>query len=101
MSAAPRFPARPVEHLHAITDKIWNWLDTIPDPEIPVISVIDLGIVRAVNWEAATCVVTITPTYSGCPAMPQIPDQIREGPAAPGIEVEVRKHPPPGLKARL
>jgi len=77
-------------HPHAITDKVWQWLDDIPDPEIPVISVIDLGIIRAVDWAGATCIVTVTPTYSGCPAMPQISEQIRDALAAHGLDVEVR-----------
>ena len=50
------------------TDEIWDWLDAVPDPEIPVISVVDLGIVRDVAWEQDTLEVTVTPTYSGCPA---------------------------------
>ena len=48
--------------------QVWDWLDTVPDPEIPVISVVDLGIVRDVAWERETLTVTVTPTYSGCPA---------------------------------
>ncbi len=44
------------------------WLDQVPDPEIPVLSVIDLGIVRDLNWAGDCLEVTITPTYSGCPA---------------------------------
>lgn len=48
---------------------ILQWLDNVPDPEIPVISLVDLGIVRAIDWEGDICIVTITPTYSGCPAM--------------------------------
>ncbi|MEX0302373.1 MAG: 1,2-phenylacetyl-CoA epoxidase subunit PaaD [Leisingera sp.] len=48
--------------------QIWDWLDAVPDPEIPVISLVDLGIIRDVAWEGATLVVTVTPTYSGCPA---------------------------------
>lgn len=48
--------------------KIWEWLDHVPDPEIPVISVVDLGIVRDVGWKNGTVEVTVTPTYSGCPA---------------------------------
>jgi len=60
----------------ATTNAVWSWLDQIPDPEIPVISVIDLGIVRDVWWEANTCVITITPTYSGCPAVTLIREQI-------------------------
>ena len=48
--------------------QIWDWLDAVPDPEIPVISVVDLGIVRGVSWEGDTLEVAVTPTYSGCPA---------------------------------
>lgn len=49
-------------------DQIWGWLAEVPDPEIPVISLTDLGIIRDVVWEGETLVVTVTPTYSGCPA---------------------------------
>ncbi|MDN5787812.1 1,2-phenylacetyl-CoA epoxidase subunit PaaD [Pseudorhodobacter sp.] len=48
--------------------EIWDWLDQVPDPEIPVISVVDLGIVREVKWAGNTLEVALTPTYSGCPA---------------------------------
>lgn len=49
-------------------EEIWTWLDAVPDPEIPVISVVDLGIVRDVAWDGDTLDVAVTPTYSGCPA---------------------------------
>ncbi len=49
-------------------DQIWAWLDQVPDPEIPVISLVDLGVIRAVEWVNDTLQVTVTPTYSGCPA---------------------------------
>ncbi len=49
-------------------DTIWDWLADVPDPEIPVISVVDLGIVRGVRWDGDTVEVAVTPTYSGCPA---------------------------------
>lgn len=49
-------------------EEIWDWLDAVPDPEIPVISVVDLGIVRGVEWDGDTLEVAVTPTYSGCPA---------------------------------
>lgn len=49
-------------------DTIWGWLADVPDPEIPVISVVDLGIVRNVQWDGDTLEVAVTPTYSGCPA---------------------------------
>lgn len=83
--------AHPDAMMDASTDIIWSWLDAIPDPEIPVISVIDLGIVRGVHWESGTCVVTITPTYSGCPAVTLIREQIVQALGAQGIgQVEVR-----------
>jgi len=50
------------------TDTIWGWLDAVPDPEIPVISVVDLGIIRDVQWDGDTVEIAVTPTYSGCPA---------------------------------
>lgn len=49
-------------------EQIWTSLDKIPDPEIPVISVTDLGIIRDVFWSDDTLVVKVTPTYTGCPA---------------------------------
>ncbi len=49
-------------------EDVWAWLDAVPDPEIPVISLVDLGIIRDVAQDGDTLVVTITPTYSGCPA---------------------------------
>jgi ring-1,2-phenylacetyl-CoA epoxidase subunit PaaD len=49
-------------------EQIWFWLAEVQDPEIPVISVVDLGIVRDVAWKGGTLEVTVTPTYSGCPA---------------------------------
>lgn len=52
--------------------QIMGWLQGVADPEIPVLSIVDLGIVREVSWDDQTCVVTITPTYSGCPAMFEI-----------------------------
>ena len=48
---------------------IWNYLEEVSDPEIPVLTIVDLGVVRAVNLEEDLCTVVITPTYSGCPAM--------------------------------
>lgn len=65
---------------------VWQCLETVSDPEIPVISVIDLGIVRDVRVEADAVVVTITPTYSGCPAMRMIEDNILEALHESGVE---------------
>ena len=64
--------------------KIWAILEEVPDPEVPVISVVDLGIVRGVEVQFASIksdeilvIVSITPTYSGCPAMDMIAMNIR------------------------
>lgn len=49
-------------------DTVRGWLDAVPDPEIPVISVVELGVVRGIAWEGETLCVALSPTYSGCPA---------------------------------
>jgi len=56
---------------------IWSLLETVEDPEVPVLSVIDLGIIREVSLENGQPVIVITPTYSGCPAMDMIRVRIR------------------------
>lgn len=66
-------------------DAIWDALAMVPDPEIPVVSVVELGIVRAVEWTATGLEVRVTPTYSGCPATELIVDSIREALAEAGI----------------
>ncbi|MGE8655458.1 MAG: 1,2-phenylacetyl-CoA epoxidase subunit PaaD [Achromobacter sp.] len=59
-------------------EQVYAWLQEVPDPEIPVLSVVDLGVVRDVAFEGDACVVVITPTYSGCPAMREITEDIRQ-----------------------
>ncbi|MCC7000864.1 MAG: phenylacetate-CoA oxygenase subunit PaaJ [Gemmatimonadaceae bacterium] len=60
-------------------------IGTVPDPEVPVISVVELGIVRDVRVDDTGAVaVTITPTYSGCPAMYEIEKDIRTALEAAG-----------------
>lgn len=66
--------------------QVWAWLGEVADPEIPVISIVDLGIVREVALDDDECVVTITPTYSGCPAMAVIARSVGEALRAHGIE---------------
>ena len=61
----------------AVATGVWAVLETVMDPEIPVVSVVDLGIVRDVRAGAAGFEVVITPTYTGCPATRQIEDDIR------------------------
>ncbi len=60
----------------------------VHDPEIPVITIEDLGILRDVQVDGEHVVVTITPTYSGCPAMQEIEHDVRA--ALDGFDVEVR-----------
>ena len=62
----------------------WDILDRVPDPEIPVISVTELGIVRDVQVGADGVDVVVTPTYSGCPATEVIERSIREALSAAG-----------------
>ncbi|WP_219115435.1 1,2-phenylacetyl-CoA epoxidase subunit PaaD [Janthinobacterium sp. UMAB-56] len=67
--------------------QVWAWLGDVPDPEIPVISVVDLGIVRAVDVVSNDeCIVTITPTYSGCPAMQVIADAVTDALRSRGVQ---------------
>ncbi len=72
--------------LHPSIDEIWHWLSEVPDPEIPVISVTDLGIIRDVGWQDDTLVVTVTPTYSGCPATTVINLDIERALAEKGLD---------------
>ena len=66
-------------------DEILAILDAeVKDPEVPVLSVVELGIVRAVERDAAGVTVSVTPTYSGCPAMRVIEDEIVAALAAHG-----------------
>ncbi|MGR3363398.1 MAG: 1,2-phenylacetyl-CoA epoxidase subunit PaaD, partial [Maritimibacter harenae] len=77
---------------HPSTEQVWDWLDTIPDPEIPAITLTDLGIIRNVGWDGDTCVVTVTPTYSGCPATSLINMEIETALREHGLEkIELKR----------
>jgi ring-1,2-phenylacetyl-CoA epoxidase subunit PaaD len=72
-------------------EELFELLDTVMDPEVPVISVVELGIVRDAQASEDGVVVTITPTYSGCPAMREIESEIRSALESNGLgPVEVR-----------
>lgn len=72
-------------------DRARELLSRIQDPEIPVITIADLGVLRDVQAENNRLVVTITPTYTGCPAMRAIEDEIRSVLHGAGFHnVEVR-----------
>ncbi len=67
-------------------NQIWQWLEDVTDPEIPVLSVVDLGVVRHVDLEHDHPIVQITPTYSGCPAMNEIEQNIKQKLREEGLE---------------
>jgi ring-1,2-phenylacetyl-CoA epoxidase subunit PaaD len=60
-----------------LAQRAWDVLEAVPDPEIPVVSIRELGILREVNEVDGALEIVITPTYSGCPAMGQIEDDVR------------------------
>lgn len=66
--------------------EIWSWLGDVPDPEIPVVSVVDLGIIRKVTVHDSSVVIEVAPTYSGCPATEVIEDSIVRGLQAKGVD---------------
>ena len=82
----------------ASREVLLGWLGQVMDPEVPVVSIVDLGILRDVQWQTepdsespAKLIVTVTPTYSGCPATEVIAQSIRDALIARGIEkIEVR-----------
>ena len=62
--------------IEVTTSSIWELLKTIPDPEIPAVSIVDLGIVRNIEFDNNKLNITITPTYSGCPAFSFMKEEI-------------------------
>lgn len=62
----------------AVLDEVREAVARVVDPEIPVLTIDDLGILRGISLEDDTMVCTITPTYSGCPAMRRIEEDIQE-----------------------
>lgn len=71
------------------TEEVWAWLSHLTDPEIPVVTLKEMGILRAVQVNGPWVTVTITPTYNGCPAMSQIEADIRHALAERGVQAEV------------
>ncbi|MEA2058416.1 MAG: 1,2-phenylacetyl-CoA epoxidase subunit PaaD, partial [Actinomycetota bacterium] len=72
----------------AITDReIWTALEEVVDPEIPVLTIADMGILRDIEiTDGGSVVVTITPTYSGCPAMDLIRTEILAALSKAGVD---------------
>jgi ring-1,2-phenylacetyl-CoA epoxidase subunit PaaD len=72
------------------TEQVWEALAEIPDPEIPVISLVDLGVIRSVDVSGDQVRVELTPTFLGCPALEVMRDALRDRIAALGAEPEVQ-----------
>ncbi|NGP88498.1 1,2-phenylacetyl-CoA epoxidase subunit PaaD [Fodinibius halophilus] len=67
-------------------EDIWELISEVTDPEIPVLTIVDLGIARDVEYKDGTFVIRITPTYSGCPAMQAIEKEIEKKLRLNGID---------------
>jgi len=79
-------------HVNDEIARLFDLLGGVSDPEIPVLSLLDLGVVRDVSVSGGKVSVTITPTYAGCPAMTAMRTDIESTLAAAGYEqVEVRQ----------
>jgi ring-1,2-phenylacetyl-CoA epoxidase subunit PaaD len=75
----------------ASLSQAWNALREVPDPEIQAISVVDMGMVRAIGIESGRLVATLTPTYTGCPALAEIQAAVRQALSSLAVETaEVR-----------
>ena len=72
-----------------VVERAWSALEPLTDPEIPVITLRELGILRDVRETEDGLEVVITPTYSGCPAMSQIEDDVRAALEQAGIPAQV------------
>ena len=72
-----------------IDQTLFDILETVSDPEIPVLSIMEMGVVRDVKMINDIVEVTITPTYSGCPAMDVIGDDIKKALKEKGFEAKV------------
>ena len=66
-------------------EQVYEWLADVPDPEIPVLSILDLGIVRDVSVNGGVTV-SLSPTYSGCPATEVIESSVLEALEIQGLE---------------
>ncbi len=86
LSLGPIAEKQPTEAYHAL----WTLLESVKDPEIPVVSLREMGILRAVRAAAdGSLEVVITPTYSGCPAMEQMHDDVVAALALGGVTARV------------
>lgn len=76
--------------MKTITPQITAILESVSDPEIPVLSIMDMGVVREVEVQERDVFIKITPTYGGCPAMDTIADDIKAAFAKEGYQAQVK-----------
>jgi ring-1,2-phenylacetyl-CoA epoxidase subunit PaaD len=79
------------------TREVWQILEQVKDPEIPVVSVVEMGLIRGVATSGDTLIVSMTPTFAGCPALEtmrvEIADRLKEF-GFPEVEVRLVYSPP-------
>lgn len=73
------------------TDQVWAVLADVLDPEVPALSVVDLGIIRRVEATDTTAEIDVTPTYTGCPATALIEELVKAAVETAGFEVTLRR----------
>jgi len=75
-------------------EQIYDWLQEVKDPEIPVISLVDLGVITGLEWKDDKLIVHMTPTFVGCPAIDYMKNDVIDVLHAHGIDdVEVNLSP--------
>ena len=81
-----------------LEDKVWAALDTVPDPEIPAVSVVEMGMIRDVSVDGTSVRVVVLPTFTGCPALPIIRSDVSKAVASVdgvgSVTVDVSFTPP-------
>ncbi len=90
-TATDRLPDGPIAQKQPTDSHFstWNLLESVTDPEIPVVNLREMGILRAVRQTDSGLEVVITPTYSGCPAMSQMADDVVNALAQAGVAARV------------
>ncbi|HJW91164.1 MAG TPA: 1,2-phenylacetyl-CoA epoxidase subunit PaaD [Anaerolineales bacterium] len=90
-------PAAKQQEDELTSEKIWQILETIQDPEIPVVSVVEMGMIRSVGLDGQKVIIQFAPTFAGCPALDVIQTEIKQRLLELGareVQVQVKYSPP-------
>lgn len=91
-------PASPAPLAASTEDRIWDALQGVPDPEIPAVSVVEMGMIREVDVSGTRARVVVLPTFTGCPAIDVIRSDVESAvagvPGVDDVEVETSFEPP-------